>query len=105
MKGVSIMFELCSGEHRNSLSSKLVVHGNIKFASEIRSIAIHLSRAGKSLYQAQDDIKAFVIRKCGGEWYKKWGNAVQTIVEDVYNDAVRESSSIQTDCEGCIIWF
>lgn len=70
MKGVSIMFELCSGEHRNSLSSKLVVHGNIKFASEIRSIAIHLSRAGKSLYQAQDDIKAFVIRKCGGEWYK-----------------------------------
>lgn len=98
------MFELCSGECR-SMNCRPVVMGNIKFAEEIKSVAVHLSRAGKSLYQAQNEVKAFVIRKCGGDWYYKWGDAVQAIVEDVYNDAVREHSGVQTDNSGCIIWY
>lgn len=70
-------------------SNRTQLHGNSKTIVEIRNMADIAISKQISLYETQDNIKRYLRKKYGDEWYRQSAEAVQYIIEDAYSSAMR----------------
>lgn len=76
--------------------------GNLAIADEIECLANKAIRNNISLYDAQDNIKQYLIEKYGFDWYCKSAEAVQYVIEDAYASSMRRAES-WGNCRN--VWF
>ena len=69
--------------------SRYKLYGNWKIICEIRNLAYKAFHKKTSLYQTQDNIKEYLVKKYGYQWYLESGEAVQYIIEDTYSSEMR----------------
>lgn len=76
------------------LDGKVKIKGNTELAELIENMALECIKNDIELYDAQEQIKTFLINKYGVEWYERSGEAVNYIVENKYCDAERARNSV-----------
>lgn len=72
-------------------NSRYQLSGDLDIAEDVRRMARAACHNSVSLYDAQEDIKRYLLDKYGTEWYAISSEAVQHIIEDSYASMLRES--------------
>lgn len=71
------------------VNNKVKMMGNLPLASKIEEMVKDFINQNKSLYQAQEEIKALLVKDFGDEWYDKSGEAINYIIENEYANIER----------------
>lgn len=70
-------------------SFRLQFHGNVNLMKDIKGVVKGCLNKNLSLYNAESQVKDYIMRRFGFDFYVKSGEAIHAIVEEVYNDAER----------------
>jgi hypothetical protein len=76
------------------LSNKIRYKGDLEYASKIEKDVKALINKNIGLYESEEIIKNKIIHKNGLDYYINYGEAIHTIIEEVYNDKERRNNAL-----------